>query len=48
MATVAGVYAKLPLSVLAGTALPAGNYRVYVQIDGTTTLRCPGYLSVQD
>lgn len=43
----AGFYACLALSVAAGTALPAGTYRGYVQINGTTLLRCPGFFNVR-
>ena len=48
----AGLYARRAVSVAAGTALAAGNYRVYVQLlapqsAGTLTRRCPGYLAVQ-
>ena len=42
-----GVYARLYLSALDGTAPPAGAYRVFVRINGTTTFRAPSILIVQ-
>ena len=43
----AGGYVRLFLSALAGTALTAGAYRVFVRINGTTILRAPDVLIVQ-
>ena len=44
---VKGVYARLYLSALDGTAPLAGAYRVFVRINGTTVFRAPSILIVQ-
>ena len=42
-----GTYARLYLSALAGTAMCAGAYRVFVRLNGTTILRAPDVFIVQ-